>query len=280
MLNANYIDAVVMDLDGTLLTSSSSISIRSRAAIEKVIDFDLKVIIATGRPPRGLEVLPFTIRDRGSFICYNGAMIISENNRRHDFVISKSLALDIVAKIRAISESVPITFEVNDKWYSVDLLSQEDVFSFGSISDTCTFPLQADLDFLCENGIHKIMVPNVSGLLDEVSQNFRGEINGLCTDHGRLIQIMGKMSSKENALKILFEELGIAPERTIAFGDDLNDVGMMKYCGYSVAMGNALEEVKAVARWLTSSNDLDGLAEVLEKITSYRGCQNRSIERR
>ena len=73
-----------------------------------------------------------------------------------------------------------------------------------------------------------------------------------------------KNATKECAIEFLCSHLGISAESIIAFGDDHNDVGMLKLCGTGVAMGNAIEEVKKAADFVTLTNDEDGVAAFLE----------------
>jgi hydroxymethylpyrimidine pyrophosphatase-like HAD family hydrolase len=78
-------------------------------------------------------------------------------------------------------------------------------------------------------------------------------------------QIKSKEASKKNALMAVIAELGILPEEVIVFGDDYNDIDMLSLPGVvSVAMGNAIPEVKAVANDICGSNDEDGVARWLE----------------
>ena len=73
-------------------------------------------------------------------------------------------------------------------------------------------------------------------------------------------------SDKETALKTLVEHNGIDLSDVIAFGDDINDLGMLKLAGTAVAVSNAIDEVKAVADHITESNDQDGVAKFLDRI--------------
>jgi len=72
-------------------------------------------------------------------------------------------------------------------------------------------------------------------------------------------------SDKETALKTLVEYIGIDPSDVVAFGDDINDLGMLKSAGTAVAVSNAIDEVKVVADHITESNDQDGVAKFLER---------------
>ena len=72
-------------------------------------------------------------------------------------------------------------------------------------------------------------------------------------------------ATKEHSIKVLSEKIQIPLEQIIAFGDDFNDIGMLKLCGTGVAMKNAIPQVKEVADYETLSNNEDGVAKYIEE---------------
>ncbi|APH06240.1 HAD hydrolase family protein [Bacillus weihaiensis] len=78
--------------------------------------------------------------------------------------------------------------------------------------------------------------------------------------------LMSLNRSKECAIQEIAELLTIPPNKIIVFGDDFNDIGMFHLCGYPVAMGNAIEELKCIAREVTDTNDNDGVAKTIEAL--------------
>ena len=81
-----------------------------------------------------------------------------------------------------------------------------------------------------------------------------------------LLEFLHPEVSKAHGLAMIARDLGIKPEEIIAIGDSHNDIGMLQFAGLGVAMGNADEEVKQVARYVTRSNAEDGVAFVLEEL--------------
>ncbi len=81
-----------------------------------------------------------------------------------------------------------------------------------------------------------------------------------------LLEFLHPDVSKGKALKVIVENLGIRPEEVVAIGDSHNDIGMLQFAGLGVAMGNADDEVKEVADYITTSNAEDGVAAVIEKL--------------
>ena len=74
-----------------------------------------------------------------------------------------------------------------------------------------------------------------------------------------------KMATKEESIKILAQKLNINLSEIISFGDDFNDIGMLKLCGKGVAMQNAIPQVKEITSFITATNDEDGVAKFLEE---------------
>jgi Cof subfamily protein (haloacid dehalogenase superfamily) len=78
------------------------------------------------------------------------------------------------------------------------------------------------------------------------------------------VDVIAKGGGKRNAVCRYLEENGIAPEEIIAFGDAENDMGMLRLAGIGVALGNAEDQVKAIADYVTDDIDEDGVANALK----------------
>lgn len=78
------------------------------------------------------------------------------------------------------------------------------------------------------------------------------------------LEIVAQNVQNSSAIDILIKAHGVTKEEIMAFGDNYNDVDMLRYAGIGVAMGNAPDEVKAAADVITLSNDEDGLKAILE----------------
>ena len=80
------------------------------------------------------------------------------------------------------------------------------------------------------------------------------------------IECMANGFDKAASLDVLCKKLGIKQEETIAFGDGYNDLSLIEYCGYGVAMENAVDEVKERANYITLSNNDNGIAYCLKQL--------------
>ena len=126
-----------------------------------------------------------------------------------------------------------------------------------------------DLAAFVDWRINKILNAGQPEYLQKVWQDmaapFEGELSSMFTaPHYFEFTPLGV--DKVRALKDTFAELGISPDEVMSFGDAQNDLTMIKWAKVGVAMGNAVDEVKAEADYVTSSNNEDGIADALEAL--------------
>ena len=79
---------------------------------------------------------------------------------------------------------------------------------------------------------------------------------------------MHQQASKTNAIQLLIEKYGIRQDEIIAIGDNYNDKSMIEFAGMGIAMGNAPDEIKKVANYITDTNNNEGVAKALKKFFS------------
>lgn len=80
-----------------------------------------------------------------------------------------------------------------------------------------------------------------------------------------VLEVMSKDCNKGYGVKVLADKLGIKKDEIICIGDQANDIEMITYAGLGIAMGNAIDELKGIAQYITSDNDNDGVAKAIEK---------------
>lgn len=126
-------------------------------------------------------------------------------------------------------------------------------------------PKKIDLHNLKQQSPTKMLVSNLLSY-DSFNERFRNKVNIIKTDSNQLVQIMRMNISKEYAITLISDVLNISLDNIMVFGDDFNDLGMFQLCGYPVAMGNAVDELKNAAKEVTDTNDNDGVAKTLEAL--------------
>ncbi|MHA6533314.1 HAD family hydrolase [Paenibacillus sp. BAC0078] len=253
--------AVVLDLDGTLLNSDKKISERNYKSVIACHEEGMQLIFATARPPRAVNAfLPKELLTLGSFVYYNGAMIVCNHLgiNVHE-PIHRSIAAAVLEHCISVHSDLELGIEVQDEWFS---LKEVDYATVMNVKGT---PVVKSLEELKGYDATKILITgNID--VEALRKKFPTELNILVTDNGQLIQIMSSKASKELAVLSLLAKLGVSKEETVVFGDDHNDIGLFNVCGWSFAMGNAIQELKTIASEVTETNDNDGVAVGLERI--------------
>lgn len=255
------IKAIAVDLDGTLLNSSKQVSARSCAALQNAYKKGIKIIVATARPPRSVAwLLPQQLQDISSFVYYNGAMIhCSDTGFAYHQTIDSSVSAQILQHILS-EQHADISFEVADQWFA---LRQFDPAVIQAVRGEPIIKTLQELQALSPSKIIASGVRDWQGLIEA----WGDKVAILVTDRGQLVQISHLQASKELGVQRLCEVYGIRMDEIIAFGDDTNDMGLLNASGYAVAMGNAVSELKQLADEITTSNDEDGVAIVLERLS-------------
>lgn len=274
--------AIVLDLDGTLLNSQKKISPRTKKALMTAQEQGMKVILASGRPSSGMRPYAEDLalaQYNGYMIAYNGAQVLAcrSNEKYFDQTIDLDIAKEILEHLKDFDVKVMIN---NDHYMFVedvyDAYIQMDDHLFNIIeyeSRGGGFQLQEEPDLarFLDFPLNKILVAGNPEYLQKhhaaIYAPFKEKVNGVFSAPF-YFEFTDKGIDKAKALDRVFPQLGIHPENMIVFGDGLNDLSMMTYAQYSVAMGNAVSEVKDAADIVTSSNEEDGIAQVLEEILS------------
>ena len=245
---------VVTDLDGTLLRSDKTVSQYPCAVLERLREKGIKLVAATARPVRAVEeMLPEIELDAGVY--HNGAVIRSGGKRIGGFGIDKP---DRVARciMRTLPESrisveceevLYANYPAEETWPGIGYVYTEDfaVLS-GKIADKII--VEADTQEKVD-AIGALLPKNCYAQLCE----------------NRLALCMHRDASKIKAIELLARLYGMEMDEIVCFGDDHNDIEMLRACGRGIAVGNAIEEVKQAADEITLSNDEDGVARWIEE---------------
>ncbi|SEN89009.1 Cof subfamily of IIB subfamily of haloacid dehalogenase superfamily/HAD-superfamily hydrolase, subfamily IIB [Amphibacillus marinus] len=258
--------AMVFDLDGTLLNSNKQLSKRTITALIAARDNGIKLIFATARPPRVTSFANIELAQLGTMVYYNGAYFSCPvTNIEKHYAIPHRLSKEIIRKCH--EEDANLSIEVMDKWYSLKPLNYR---AFMHVNHD---PIPLPFAQLIQLQATKILLTDFP-LNAPLLNHYQDELNILITDNNRLVQIMAKEVAKEHATAYLLEKLKLTFSEVACFGDDYNDFGLFKKCGFPVAMGNAVSALKQIARHQTSTNDQDGVAVVIEQMLCYSRSSN------
>jgi len=261
---------IALDLDGTLYNDEKQITERTRAALMQAQTRGIPLALASARPSPGL----YKERDALQMQHYGGILMSYNGGRIVDAVSNKVLfetAMDLeqTRHILKMLEALPVTPILDDgiQFYVTDATGYKVAYE---CQNNCMFCREVGnlADFLDFSPIKILMsvqpekLPNVQKqIADLLPQN----LTVVQTAHFYL-EILPKSINKGQGIRDICHVLGIQPEEVIAFGDAANDIPMLRAAGMGVAMGNASQEVKAAANYITRSNNEDGIAAALEKL--------------
>ncbi|MCA9912118.1 MAG: HAD family hydrolase [Anaerolineae bacterium] len=260
------IEAIVIDLDGTLLNSEHVMTDRTRDTIRRAIDAGKRIILATGKTRASAEsvIAALNLSTPGVFV--QGMVIFNaDGSIRHQQMV------DVQAARRVIQYAENSGCEVLA--YSGNrLIARHDGEPFEMLTDYHEPAVEAVGPLVNKLGqipIHKFIIfgspRKLKALRWQLNQQVGDAVSFTTTALSDQLEILPKGGSKGSGLRVLLRELNIHPNHVIAIGDALNDAEMLKLVRLGVAMGNAAEGLKKVADVITSSNDEDGVAEVIEQ---------------
>ena len=259
------IKLLAIDLDGTLLDSSKKISKKTLAAL-KCLPKDVRIIIASARPPRSVRSFYQSLGLDTWQINYNGALIWDEpaNRAVYHRPMPGQLARQIIDSAREIFKEILISCEIMDRLHT-DRLDN----SFTTETSKLFEPdVIAPHETFCNQPVTKVLLLGDPKKLDQlkpiIQKKFGQKIAIVQTDN-HLLEIVNKNVSKAAALKIVAKHYNIALNQILAIGDASNDISMLQMSGIAVAMDNAHESVKKVADWIAPSNNDHGVHAALVK---------------
>ena len=262
---------LVLDVDGTLLNDEREISKRTLAALLKVQQMGVRIVLASGRPTYGLMPLAKTLElgNYGGFVLsYNGCQIIKAQNGKILFErrINPEMLPYLEKKARKngfaiftyhddtlITDSPDNEYIKNEALLNNLKIIREDEFSTAIDFAPCKCMLVSDKEKALI-GLEQHWEKRLAGTLDA----FRSE--------PYFLEVVPCGVNKANTLGALLEHLGVTREEVIAVGDGVCDVTMLQLAGMGVAMGHSQDSVKVCADYVTASNEEDGVALAVEKL--------------
>ena len=259
---------IAVDMDGTLLREDKTISEETIRAINRANAKGIKVVLATGRPLEGIErylkELNLVYKEDYA-LTYNGAIV---QNALTKEVISENLIKGSDLKnLYKLSKELKINIHAFDKNGCITPVMSKYTELEGTINKINV----RLVDFNAikeEEDIIKVMMVEEPEKLEETIAKLPKELYDRYTivrSAPYFLEFLNKQSNKGEGVRILAQYLGIKQEEVICVGDAGNDVHMIKYAGLGVAMGNAFDEVKEIADFITKTNEEDGVAHVINK---------------
>jgi Cof subfamily protein (haloacid dehalogenase superfamily) len=259
------IAAVLADVDGTLITEAKVLTPSSIGAIEQLHERGVLFAITSGRPPRGMKMLVSPLEMRGPMAAFNGGIIVRPDMTVLDeLTVAADVAPAVIDVIRA--QGLYAWIYRGTQWYVTDPHAPH------AARESATVQFQPTV------------VPSYDGLLDRAVK-----IVGVSDDYDRVarceaalreqfgtrvsasrsqpyyVDVTNPAANKGVVVERLSHHYQIPLEQIATLGDGANDVLMFERSGLSIAMGNASEEVRRQATYVTASNEDEGFARAVEQ---------------
>lgn len=259
---------IVLDIDDTLLTDQHVISQRTKEALLKAQDMGVKVVLASGRPTFAMHNLAeeLLLHDYGSYVLsFNGGIITDYQTKNN--VYECTLTKEQAHELYEISKKHNVfvhTYVEND-------IITEKGNQYTDIEGQLTGMQIKEVSSFTEhvqNDVVKLLMLEDPEKLAQVEKILQKELEGkisVMRSKPFFLELTNSEVDKGKSLNHLIQILGIRQDEVIAVGDGYNDLPMIKFAGLGVAMGNAPEEIKQQADYVTATNNEDGVAKVVEK---------------
>ncbi|MGM0215998.1 Cof-type HAD-IIB family hydrolase [Enterococcus sp. AZ109] len=262
-----------IDLDGTLLDPLGNIPKKNQEALHTFDHQGGIIVLATGRSILSVKEVFGNLKMNGYVLASNGAYIARVEKGETAAVLKRfDIPVDKISKTFELAEQVGVTIVASRE-------TQDDRITFESIADEVDSPYYAQFhlqDASATELLRQVHEGEISyfklAFNDPDEKKLKAlrvlfdaaGIHSVYTDT-HWLEVMADGVNKGTSLLYLAKHLQIDPKRILAFGDQENDIEMLKVSGVGVAMDNALEPVKEIAQQVTKSNEEAGVAVVLEK---------------
>jgi Cof subfamily protein (haloacid dehalogenase superfamily) len=263
---------LALDIDGTLTTSQKEVTDRVKEAIDSLYKRKIPVLLVSGRPTEGIYPIADKIdlmNNNGYILAFNGGKIIDVQTKKviYSKAIDNSLINDICdfasenhLAILTYRDGNIITTDTEDEYVKIE----------ARINKLPAIKVE-DMKKEAPSNPDKFLIVGDPAILEhkvvEMAEKFKGKLN-IFRSEPYFIEIVPMGIDKAQSLEVLLKSLSLTKEELVACGDGRNDVTMIDYAGMGVAMENACDEVKAVANYITASNDEDGVAAAIDKFFS------------
>jgi 5-amino-6-(5-phospho-D-ribitylamino)uracil phosphatase len=267
---------LAVDIDGTLLDSGGRVRPASVAAINAARARGVQVVLASARPPRGMRELYHVLGLDTPMVCYNGAVIHQPLTGRWvtHHALGPGLVRQMVEAARTVSPRLTIGAEIYDR-YCVRLHDPSEVAP-PPAADGRADGDDCDVEPVTVLGDQQLFARPVTRLLlgvpsrqraavaQMLARRFGGRVAVGITDRAA-IQVMHPLADKSHALAAAARDMGVDRSQVMAIGDAPNDVGMLRWAGLGVAVGEAYSQVVLAADVIAPGSDDDGLAWAIER---------------
>jgi Cof subfamily protein (haloacid dehalogenase superfamily) len=257
---------LLADVDGTLVTQEKVLTEQTVAAAQELREAGIMLALTSGRPPRGMSMLIAPLKLEGPIAGFNGGVLVNP-----DLSVIESHPLDLATAEEALqlllNQGLDAWIYTENEW----LIRDSNAPHVARETWTVKFEPTVVNAFTDAHLAKAIKIVGVSDDFDRVAacekmaQERLGQRASAARSQPYYLDITHPQANKGAVVLILSRLLDIPTEQIATIGDMPNDVLMFRVSGFSIAMGNASDEVKAQATVVTDSNENDGFAKAVRK---------------
>jgi Cof subfamily protein (haloacid dehalogenase superfamily) len=257
---------LLADVDGTLVSKDKELTAAAKAAARELLHAGVALAVTSGRPPRGMSMLIQPLALQGAIAGFNGGVLVNP-----DLSVIESHTLEPTTATQTLKlildRGLDAWVYTEDEW----LIRDPDAPHVARETWTVKFDAKVVASFTDAHLAHAVKIVGVSDDLDlvaaceKVAQSTLGEKASAARSQPYYLDVTHPEANKGTVVATLSKRLGIPPEQIATIGDMPNDVLMFRKSGFSIAMGNSSDEVKAQASAVTDSNENEGFAKAVRK---------------
>jgi hypothetical protein len=262
--NPRGIKLVLSDVDGTLVTPDKILTPRAVRAVDQLREAGIMFALTSARPPQALSRFVEPLQLETPLGAFNGGLIV---DTKMGVIEEKAIAREFSAPIIGLLEQHEMDVWVyqGENWFVLD----DDSPHVEHEARGCSCePTKVDNFHGLDEGILKVV-----GISDDPTKNAaaRALINerylhevAASQSQSYFLDVTHVQATKGHVARFLAAHYGLAPNDIAVLGDMHNDVSMFEVAGFSIAMGNALDDVQRAADVVTDTNEHDGFARAIE----------------
>ena len=259
---------ICTDIDGTLVNNKSIVPDKTAAALKKAANKGIKLALVSGRYPSGVRLIEKQLGMECITASYAGGYIFKGNKCFYSKCLSLETALQIYDIAR--ENGGDCWFFCGEDWFVTEINAGVEVECKNVQSRPHVVSIM-ELDNICSQkniSPNKVLVTGEKDIVEKISCKLKDYNLGVQLGYSSdiYLEVLPTGVNKGMALEKICEINNISIENTIAFGDQDLDTPMIEKAGIGIAMGNGVQELKNKAKYITKTNNEDGIAFALDEI--------------
>jgi Cof subfamily protein (haloacid dehalogenase superfamily) len=257
---------LLADVDGTLVTQDKVLTKDAQAAARSLADAGILLAITSGRPPRGMQMLIEPLALTAPVAGFNGGVLVTPAMATiESHLLGAAAARHALEIIEAAG--LDVWLYTPGEW----LIRDKDAPHVEREAWTVKFPPRVVKSFSQTDLAGAVKIVGISddpakvAACEKAAQKALGKGASAARSQPYYLDVTSAKATKGEVVRTLSHRLGVPMTHIATIGDQPNDTSMFAVGGYSIAMGNASDEVKAKADDVTASNEDEGFAKAVKK---------------